>query len=84
MARKKKTEAVVEQLVTEEVLTKSQDVTTVTSEDFNLNNFMNEPEEEVVETKIVKETKDENKSDGQRPLKKVIKFTPVGLKVEYI
>ena len=83
MARKKKTEAVVEQLVTEEVLTESQDVTTVTSEDFNLNNFMNEPEEEIVETKIVKETKDEN-NDGQRPLKRVLKFTPVGLKVEYI
>lgn len=82
MARKKKTEAVVEQLVTEEVLTESQDVTTVTSEDFNLNNFMNEPEE-VVETKIVKETKNEN-NDGQRPLKRVLKFTPVGLKVEYI
>ena len=82
MARKKKTEAVVEQLVTEHELTESQDVTTVTSEDFNLNNFMNEPEE-VVETKIVKETKNEN-NDGQRPLKRVLKFTPVGLKVEYI
>lgn len=84
MARKKKTESVVEQLVTEEVLTESQDVTTVTSKNFNLNDFMNKPEEEVVETKIVKETKDENKSDGQRPLKRVLKFTPVGLKVEYI
>ena len=39
MARKKKTEAVVEQIVTEEVLTESQDVTTTASEDFNLNDF---------------------------------------------
>ena len=82
MARKKKFETVVEQPSTEKV---SNDFTdgVVSLEDFDSYNYMNKPEE-VVEDKAEEITKKDTKSDGQRQLKKVIKFTPIGPKVEFI
>lgn len=43
--------------------------------------FMNPPVEETIE-KPIEEPKQEQKSLG-RPLKKVLKFTPLGPRVEY-
>lgn len=66
MARKKKTEEVVEKIVVEEV---------AKEEKVDFTEAMNPPEEVKVEETVVVE---------EQPKKRVIKFTPVGPRVEYI
>lgn len=47
--------------------------------------FMNPPvEEEVISTPVIKEEIKKEEKIEVRPLKKVLKFTPVGPKIEYI